>query len=125
MNISFKRQEISPRFIKALPHWCSFNKSTGRIEINPDKMYGVCLGALGERANQYWLEVARRCVTTYVLEKFKSFKEPLYVRFVKTKNNKYKLNKYEDLSPNKDDAARGAGEFRAYYPLIKLALDTY
>jgi hypothetical protein len=111
MNI-IQRFKLSRR----LPSWAVLNSTDGFVEVEPQLFYPTMLEALQiEEPTQYWLEVARRCGTEYLLEVLGLKQLKLRIR----KNPKWKLTNFE---PG-DGALAGASAFRKYYGGVKNKLN--
>lgn len=100
-----------------LPVWVTVNaartEAEGRLvlEVDRDRAYPDYLERLGvETPDQYWLEVARRCLTKDLQE---LVRQPITLRILATGD--WNL---ADHPPGKGDAA-GAAEFRRHWERIK------
>lgn len=94
-----------------LPHWAT-GTPDGVIEIDPDTAYPLVLDLLEiVNPDQYWLEVARRCVT----EKLRLLHGPGLSLRILPKARKWSLGNF----PEGMGAARGCDEFRKHWNRIK------
>ena len=95
-----------------LPRWAR-QAEDGVIEIDPDVAYPVYLALLSidlDELSQFWLEVARRCLTADLKTLLGT---PLYLRFRPSEH--WVLARL----PAGGGAALGAGSFRAFYGRIE------
>ncbi len=103
-----------------LPGWAKIED--GRICIDPGVAYPEALKARGiavAEADQYWLEVARRCCEERVtaiarsdLEILNELGSTIITRRI-LRDDKYALNKF----PEGKGAAAGSMEFRQHYQM--------
>ena len=106
---------------EALPVWASIDDSNPPdrvIVADPAEAYEEALSALGNpERTQYWLEVARRCITERLLDALRGNlslmnavgSTGLHLRIAA--NDAYRL----DQLPEGDGAALGVVEFRRWY----------
>jgi hypothetical protein len=94
-----------------LPRWAK-RDADDMIEVDPDLAYPVYLALLGVQAlDQFWLEVARRCLTTDLKALLGT---PLCVRIL-AGSGRYALA----AVPPGGGAAFGAATFRTFYARIE------
>jgi hypothetical protein len=96
-----------------LPRWAR-RSADGLVEVDPDVAYPVYLALLGidlDEVDQFWLEVARRCLTTDLKARLGT---PLAIRILEG-SGRYAL---ASLPPG-GDAALGAATFRTFYARIE------
>lgn len=92
-----------------LPAWAKRNGDA--IEVIPSFVYPYYMEKLGvEEVTQYWLEVARRCMTEDLK---KIVGGPLHIRILK--DLAWRLENF----PVGDGDERGRTEFRKHYNKIK------
>ena len=94
-----------------LPRWAT-RADDGFIEVDPDQAYPVYLALLGidlDDADQFWAEVARRCMTADLKARCGT---PLYLRI---KDSRHWLL---SALPMGGGAALGAATFRTFYARI-------
>lgn len=90
-----------------LPRWAR-QDDAGRVEIDAGVAYPLVLAALGvEAPTQYWLEVARRCVTHRLKE---TVGAPLHLHIVDP-SGAWRLADH----PPGPGADAGVAEFRTHY----------
>jgi hypothetical protein len=100
-----KRPAVLPRWVRLA--------DDGVFEVDPDIAYPVYLALLGidlDELDQFWLEVARRCLTADLKTLLGT---PLYLRIRPSEH--WVLAKF----PAGGAAAMGAGAFRAFYGRIE------
>jgi hypothetical protein len=99
-------------YFKGLPAWAE--PQDGKIHIDPDKAYPAYLDKLGvTEIDQYWLEVARRCITEDLRQIVDG---PIHV-VIDAKDGRWALKHY----PEGAGADAGANGFRKHYNQIKRA----
>ncbi len=97
----------------ACPQWAHINPRDGFVEIDPDVAYPIALELLGMRADQYSLEVARRCLTHALKD---ALGPPLNIRILP--RDRWRLVRH----PEGSGQAAAGQEFRAHYRRVKTAL---
>lgn len=97
------------------PEWAAVEVINGVqfLVIDPQVVYPMVLGLLKQKPDRYWLEVARRCLTTALRD------------MVGAGINVRILNRPEWALAKHDEglgAALGSADFRRHYETIKGAL---
>lgn len=112
-EITVQRSIPSWASIQSVKQWDSATQQELDIPfivIDPQTAYPLVLALLGQHPDQYWLEVARRCLTAALLD---MVGPGINVKILN--RPEWALAKY----PEGDGEARGGAEFRRHYEPIK------
>ncbi len=97
----------------ALPQWARWGDDGETVLVDPDQAYPIYLALLGielDDADQFWVEVARRCLTADLKTLLGA---PLHLRI--TDSRRWVLASL----PAGGGAALGASSFRTFYARIE------
>lgn len=97
----------------ALPQWARWAEDGETVLVDPDQAYPIYLALLGielDDADQFWVEVARRCLTADLKTLLGA---PLHLRI--TDSRRWVLASL----PAGGGAALGASSFRTFYARIE------
>ncbi len=122
-----------PKEGKRFPSWAKENPTDRYLELDPSQLYPMSLAPIikhhKEKISQYLLEVARRCIVTYLKELSDG---PLNLRI--TKDNRWCLQNFPPGNiPGTNFTFQtaaiaqqaGASDFRKYYTRIKTNLEKF